>query len=339
MSTAIAQASPAQPLIAPYSAQNLAECLQIAQMFAKSRMVPAHFQGKVEDCYVAIEMAKRLQIDPMMALQNIYVVSGKPGLSGALVISLINSSGKIRGRLKFRIEGTGDALAVTASATLVDGDTAEFTATMQMAKAEGWTSNKKYLSMPEVMLRYRAATFLARFNFPEVILGMHSAEEWEDVESSEGTSVQRTAVAASVSGTALLAAKREPRKAKAEATPVAETPAETPEPEKPETTSAEAPAQSENDGPPSSENDPRWPTGIPPFDIKKPAHHRYLTSTAENLKLDPDVWNSNLKGLSTFLAARKFPAMMGFVEDQVRAYLKQAGITPPDDVPAGGDEA
>jgi hypothetical protein len=163
------------------------QLMKLADIFSRSRLVPAHFQGKPDDCFVALQMAYRMELDPMTALQNIYIVSGKPGLSGQLVISLINRSGKLKGPVKFRVQGKGDELSVTAYGELREGDTVEFTVPWSMVKAENWDKNAKYRSMPEVMMRYRAATFLARFNFPEVIIGMHTADEWEDVDAASGT--------------------------------------------------------------------------------------------------------------------------------------------------------
>lgn len=157
------------------------QLLKLADIFSKSKLVPAHFQGQPQNCFVALQMAYRMELDPMVALQNIYVVSGKPGLSSQLVISLINRSGKLKGPLKFKTEGKGETLSVTAYGTLQDGDDVSFTVPWSMVVAEGWTKNTKYKSMPEVMMRYRAASFLARFTFPEVIIGMHTAEELEDV--------------------------------------------------------------------------------------------------------------------------------------------------------------
>jgi hypothetical protein len=88
-----------------------------------------------------------------------------------------------KGRINWRVEHRGtDKLAVTAFAHLADsGEEVSFTCDLPMAKAEGWTKNPKYNSMPEVMLRYRSAAFLVRFYAPDVMLGYHTADEWEDV--------------------------------------------------------------------------------------------------------------------------------------------------------------
>ena len=161
------------------------QLIKLAEIFSKSKLVPAHFQNQPENCFVALQMAYRMELDPMVALQNIYVVSGKPGLSAQLVISLINRSGKLKGPVKFKTQGQGETLAVTAYGTLQDGDEVSFTVPWSMVVAEGWQKNPKYKTMPEVMMRYRAATFLARFTFPEVIIGMHTVEEIEDVNAAK----------------------------------------------------------------------------------------------------------------------------------------------------------
>lgn len=176
--------------------RTFAQLIRLAEIFSRSKMVPAHFQGKSDDCFVALQMAYRMELDPMTALQNIYVVSGKPGLSSQLIISLVNRSRKLVGPVQWRIAGKGETLEVTAFGTLREtGEEISFTVPWSMVKAEGWEKNPKYRSMPEVMMRYRSVAFLARFHFPEVIIGMQSAEEIEDTLAAEpapaGSAIER----------------------------------------------------------------------------------------------------------------------------------------------------
>ena len=70
---------------------------------------------------------------------------------------------------------------VTAQAVDNFGELMEATVTSEMAIAEKWTTNPKYRSMAEHMLRWRAAAFLIRLYMPEVMMGMQSIEEIEDV--------------------------------------------------------------------------------------------------------------------------------------------------------------
>ena len=53
---------------------------------------------------------------------------------------------------------------------------------MQMAKDEGWygKNGSKWKTMPQLMLRYRAASFFSSLNCPELTMGIHTREEIED---------------------------------------------------------------------------------------------------------------------------------------------------------------
>lgn len=165
-----------------------------AQLFASTQLIPKHLQGKPADCFVALHVAQRMQEDPMTVMQNMYVVSGTPGWKTTYLIARINSSGLIKGRITWDVSGKGDNLSVTAKATLTEtGEAVAATADMAMAKAEGWTSNKKYQSMPEQMLRYRSASMLQRLYFPEVLLGYQTVEELETQQPMRDVTPRETA--------------------------------------------------------------------------------------------------------------------------------------------------
>jgi hypothetical protein len=151
-----------------------------AKVFSGSQLVPKHLQGKVEDIMIALNIAERLKEDALTVMQSIYIVSGKAGWSASYMIARINQSGLIKGSITWDVAGAGKDLAVTAKATLAStGEAIAVTVTMQMAIAEGWVSNKKYSTMPELMLRYRSAAMLQRLYFPQVMLGMRTVEELE----------------------------------------------------------------------------------------------------------------------------------------------------------------
>lgn len=157
-----------------------------AQALSRSRMVPAHFQGKAEDCMVAVMMARQLGINDLLALQNIQLIQGRPGFSASFAIGLANTRGPFSGPITWSTEGSGDNLKVTARAVVAaTGEEVSTSVDMSMAKAEGWVKNPKYRSMPEQMLRYRAATWLIRLHCPEVLMGLSSSDELEDIRAAE----------------------------------------------------------------------------------------------------------------------------------------------------------
>ena len=126
--------------------------------------------------------------NPLTVLQNIHIVKGKAGFSAQFMIARANASGVFKGRIKWRMSGQDDTLCAEAFAVLAEtGDEVSFAVDMAMAKAEGWTSNPKYKSVPHLMLRYRSATFLVRLYAPDVMFGYQTAEEVEDVVYADTT--------------------------------------------------------------------------------------------------------------------------------------------------------
>ena len=148
------------------------EAWRWAKAYSSANMVPQHFKNKPEDCFVVITMAMDLRVHPLTCLQNISMISGKPFMSSAMAIALANKSGRFAGPIRYRTEGEGEALKVTAYAPLHDGDIVDCTVTYAMAVKEGWTRNQKYKTIPEQMLRYRAAKWLINQTCPEVLFGL-----------------------------------------------------------------------------------------------------------------------------------------------------------------------
>ena len=159
-----------------------AQVQRVAKLFAESDLVPEVFQGKTANCAVALQMAFRMRVDPMMLMQNMYIVHGKPGIEAKLAIALINSRGPFDGPIQWRVAGEGENRSWTAFAKhKKTGETCEATVSWAMVKAEGWDKNSKWKSLPDLMGRYRSATFLGRLYCPEVLLGLPTDDELADV--------------------------------------------------------------------------------------------------------------------------------------------------------------
>lgn len=157
---------------------------QMAKTLANSTLVPKEFQGNWSNCLIAIEQANRLGMSAFLVMQNMYIVYGRPSWSSKFLIAMINGSGKYDGPLKFKEElKDGKPYACTAWTTL-NGEVVEgMRVDMSMAKAEGWVdkNGSKWKTMPQLMLRYRAASFFSSLNCPEVTMGIYTQEEIEDM--------------------------------------------------------------------------------------------------------------------------------------------------------------
>lgn len=205
-----------------------------AKMLAYSTLVPAAYRvhkelkeyGKVigyeenpaalPNCVVALNMAQRMGADPLMVMQNLYIVEGRPSWSSQFIIAAINSCGRYS-PLRFEMSVLGEPRDVEYTATewvknpnggkdqrrevakkiritprtcvawaveLATGDRLESpVVSMDMAVAEGWIqkNGSKWQTMPEVMLRYRAAAFFGKLYAPELLMGLQTAEEAQDI--------------------------------------------------------------------------------------------------------------------------------------------------------------
>ena len=168
----------------------LADAQRIGNALCSSAMVPEHFQGAQNMANVlwAIEMAKNIGVSVISVMQSLYIVHGKPNWSSQAMIAMVNGCGRFSA-LRFDLQGEGTSLSCRAFATeKTTGETLEGPeVTWAMAEAEGWTrkSGSKWRTMPQLMIRYRAAAFWARLYVPEMLMGYMTAEEAEDIQVAQ----------------------------------------------------------------------------------------------------------------------------------------------------------
>lgn len=161
-----------------------------ARMLSTSALVPKQYQNSPENCLVAMDIANRMGVSPLMVMQNLYPVQGKPGWSGSFCAAAVNGCGRFS-PLEFVFVGEPGTMSHGCYATAVRLSTGlrckSETITMQMAKAEGWLnkSGSKWQTMPEQMMQYRAAAFFARVHCSDILLGYKTYEELQDMHGYE----------------------------------------------------------------------------------------------------------------------------------------------------------
>lgn len=181
--------SPVPQVPAPQQSAE-AEAFTLAQREAKAwasaSMIPQRYQGKLGDCIVALDTAKRMGASPLMVMQHLYVVHGTPSWSSTFLIAAVNSSGRYSS-LRYESRGTEGAKDYALRAVATEKSTGEVLPgtwiTAAMVEAEGWEkkSGSKWKTMPEQMYRYRAASFWARAYAPELTMGLRTVDEMEDI--------------------------------------------------------------------------------------------------------------------------------------------------------------
>lgn len=158
-----------------------------AKVYASSTLVPTDYQGNPANCLIALNMAKRIGVDPLMTMQNLYIVHGRPGWSAQFLIGAFNQCGRFTA-MRFEWKGvkeTADDYGCRAYATELA--TKEKIVgpwvTWKMVRAEGWDAKKgsKWQTIPDLMFQYRAAAWFVRTHAPEIAMGHQTVEELRDM--------------------------------------------------------------------------------------------------------------------------------------------------------------
>jgi hypothetical protein len=216
------------PAVAPGfgSLQSFELAMRQAKLLSSSTLVPEQYRQVVEkkkgsekvreentnalpNCVIALNMAQRMSADPLMVMQNLYIVEGRPSWSSVWIIAAINGCKRFS-PLRFDLEDLGQKeveYTVTewidkqktykkmkqtianlkCTAWAIEKETGEKitspAVTIEMAVKEGWyqKNGSKWQTMPEVMLRYRTASLFGKIYAPELLMGLPSSDEVQDV--------------------------------------------------------------------------------------------------------------------------------------------------------------
>lgn len=163
------------------------------KLMAASTLMPDTFKGNLANCCIALNLAARLGADPLLVAQNLYVVHGRPAWSSQFLIATFNQCGRFS---PIRYEFFGDKSTdeygcravtkeISSGEPIIGPDV-----TIALAKEEGWynrNGSKWKTGLRDLMLRYRAATFLVRTTAPELSMGLQTAEEIHDTYDAKRT--------------------------------------------------------------------------------------------------------------------------------------------------------
>jgi len=161
------------------------DAFTMAKTLANAEIIPQAYRGKVSDCIVAIDLANQMGVSPITVMQNSQVVRGNFTWKGTACKAMIDGCGKYRKSryVEVGVRGT-DSWGYYLEAVEKDGDIVKGTTVdIKMAKDEGWYNKdgSKWKTMPELMLKYRAAAFFMRTECAGVAMGFLTAEEEEDI--------------------------------------------------------------------------------------------------------------------------------------------------------------
>lgn len=162
-----------------FQPQSLGEAMEIAKLMAAGNFVPGHLRGKAGDCLAVVMQSARWGLDPFAVGNKTYFVNDRMSYEAQLVIAVLNTSGVLKGRLDIQWERTEIDLICTATGTL-KADARPKSITQEMSKIK--TKNSPlWISSPQQQLGYYTSRLWARLFAPEVLLGVYTTDEVEEM--------------------------------------------------------------------------------------------------------------------------------------------------------------
>jgi hypothetical protein len=156
-----------------------AEAEKFATLMSLSNFVPKHLRGKPADCLAVLLQSMRWEMDPFTVAQKTYFVNDGIGYEAQLIAAVILSRAPITGRPDIEWSGTGDALKCIVSATF-KGETKPKTREVE-TKTITTKNSPLWKQDPQQQLAYYTLRAWARLHCPDIILGVYTREEREEM--------------------------------------------------------------------------------------------------------------------------------------------------------------
>lgn len=159
---------------------------KMATVISKTSIVPQTYKANPGNCLIAIDIANRMGLSPIMVMQNSQIVSNNFTWRGSACKGLIDNCGRFT-KSRYVFVGERDTDDWGCYLEAFDNQTQETVrgaiVTIKMAKDEGWygKTGSKWKTMPELMMQYRSATFFARAYCPEALMGFYTTDEMIDI--------------------------------------------------------------------------------------------------------------------------------------------------------------
>lgn len=159
----------------------------LAEQIQNSRLFSSSF-GTAEAIFTIILRGRALGIDAVTSLSNFHMIEGRPAMHAALIVGLVLRSGKAEyfdlahtdeTKATWVTKRKGSSREVTLTFSTADAQEAgllemvdgKLRGVSKSGKPSNWSKYRK------VMLRWRAATDLARAVYPDVVTGLYTPDE------------------------------------------------------------------------------------------------------------------------------------------------------------------
>lgn len=152
------------------------EAYKLSESFAQSSFCPAAYRNKPAEVYLAMAYGSQIGLNPLLAVQNIAVVNGKPSVYGDALTAIAQGHHETKVYEDgYKEDGTAFCHIVRESAKGTRDIYREFS--VEDAKTAGLWGQNTWKKYPQRMLLWRARGWAIRDAFADVLMGLWSTEE------------------------------------------------------------------------------------------------------------------------------------------------------------------
>lgn len=175
--------------------------------YSTSDLLPEMFRGNrnIGNIMILIDMSERLGVEPMMLAQKLYVIKGRPAVEAQFKIAMVAKSGEW-GPLKYEHSDvkTADWVCTVSATHLATGESRSRAFHWSTVIKAGWQkkTGSAWVTYPEKMMEYRAASWWIDVHCPEVCLGLATRDEVVEAEVVEVTPLEERLLESDAGGQA-----------------------------------------------------------------------------------------------------------------------------------------
>lgn len=156
--------------------RTMPEIQSMAEVLAKSNLLPDALRNKVPDVVVQIMAGAELGLPPMAAIRGVHIVAGKPILSADTMIALVRASGSCE---YFMVENETDTSVTYVCKRAGDPKEQRYTWSDEDTKLACLNTKDNWRLFKKQMRRARCKAILARDVWPDVLAAVYEFDSNE----------------------------------------------------------------------------------------------------------------------------------------------------------------
>ena len=164
--------------------QTQAEKYEMAGVLCKSGLLPSGLNSP-EKVFVALQWGHELGLSPMVAVNNVAVINGKPTLSADIMSAVVRRSPEYGGIKWIEMSDTKAECEITRILPNGEKEVQTSTFTIEDAQKAGLTTKDVWKKYPRRMLKHRCLSYGLKDMFPDMLAGLYDPEEMESVQSDK----------------------------------------------------------------------------------------------------------------------------------------------------------